>query len=486
VSFSYEDRRSQLETIDGKSFDLVVIGGGISGAGIAHEAAFRGLRVALLEKGDIASGTSSASSKLIHGGLRYLEQIKFGLVAESVRERQLLLELAPELVWPIDFVLPTYRDSKHSARKMRLGMWIYQRLAGRHRIGRPRHLGPEEFAELEPALRQDGLVQACIYQDCQTNDARLTLAAAKAAYLAGAAVLPRCEVTGAERDGESVARLCVTDLLSGQAFKIGAAQIVLAAGPWTDQVVELLGLSHPQLVRRTRGVHICIPVDKAPVTRAVAISHPQDGRAMFILPWGKTHTVVGTTDTDHEGTVEGLQASREDAEYLLVAYNRYCPAHPLGLDDIVSSWTGLRPLVYEPGKPPSKVSREHLIKRLAPNLTVIVGGKLTTFRAMAHEVVEGLGLDLALPRAPEPYPTAPEPTGVEDVDRTVDEELCLSVTDYLRRRTLMFYKAPDQGLEVVEAVGARLAERLGWDSDQTAAEVAAYRAEVAASRAFRD
>jgi glycerol-3-phosphate dehydrogenase len=384
-------RRAAFDALAAEPFDLLVIGGGINGAGIARDAAMRGLRTALVEGADFASGTSSRSSKLIHGGLRYLEQGNVRLVLEAVRERERLRRLAPHLVRPQEFVFPVYRDGPLARWKLAAGLWAYDLLAGFWGVRRHRMLGAQAVRAAEPALRQDGLRGAGVYFDYRTDDARLVLETVLAAAREGATVVSYAQVVGLLKDGGRITGARIADRLGGNGGAIVRAHVVVnATGPWVDHVASL-DESGPSRLRLTKGVHVVVPRARVGNRAAIVLHALADRRVMFVIPWGE-HSIVGTTDTDHVGgpdtppTVEP-----EDVAYLLDTTNHYFPAAALTSKDVVSAWAGLRPLIAPPpgsGESPSDVSREEDIFVSTSGLVSIAGGKLTTYRLVAAAVVD--------------------------------------------------------------------------------------------------
>ncbi|MDX9723468.1 MAG: glycerol-3-phosphate dehydrogenase [Myxococcota bacterium] len=385
-----EQQWSKLE----RCFDVLIIGGGINGAGIARDAARRGLSVALLEMQDFASGTSSRSSKLIHGGLRYLEQFELSLVFESVSERHILLHLAPHLVNPLEFLLPVYRGSKHGLLSISAGMWLYEGLSLFRTPALHRRLKTKELATQEPALRRTGLTGAQVYHDCATDDARLTLETLLDAVDQGAVALNWAKVIDLGHDDKGrVERATVQDQLSKRQAEVGARVVINAAGPWVDDVLALSPQAGPaKLLRCTKGVHFVTAWSAIPVHHALVASHPADGRVFFIIPWGE-QSYVGTTDTDFEGDPAKVAADADDIAYLLAGVRHFLPELELRPEQISSTWAGLRPLIAPPMETSkqvkeSDVSREHKIVIGQDGLLSVAGGKLTTYRRMAKEVVD--------------------------------------------------------------------------------------------------
>jgi glycerol-3-phosphate dehydrogenase len=383
-------RADSLAVLGREPFDLLVIGGGINGAGIARDAAMRGLRTALVERGDFACGTSSRSSKLIHGGLRYLEQGHVRLVLEAVRERERLRALAPHLVRPQEFIAPVYRDGPVGFFKLAAGLMLYDVLAGLWSVRRHNMLGRRRLIDAEPALRRDGLVGGGRYWDYRTDDARLVLETALAAAREGAVVVSYAEVEGFLDEGGRIAGARVVDRVSGARVKIHARVVINAAGPWVDEVAALDTPGPPRL-RLTKGVHVIVPRNRVGNRAALVLRAVRDGRVMFVIPWGE-HALVGTTDTDHPGGPEQEPiVEPDDIAYLLETVNHYFPDARLGVGDVVSAFAGLRPLIAPPPgteADPSDVSREEEIFESPRGLVTIAGGKLTAFRLIAEQVVD--------------------------------------------------------------------------------------------------
>ena len=412
-----------FESLSQQTFDLAVIGGGIQGAATAREGVLRGLKVALVEARDFASGTSSRSTKLIHGGLRYLEQADFKLVGEARRERRRLLGLAPHLAQPVPFLLPIYRGDPYSPLKIRLGLSIYDLLGNLGAEDRHRMLSSEAARQLVPALRPEGLRAAALYHDSQTDDARLTLENILDAADHGAVVANYAEVRALSMSGGSggehgkVVAAEVEDLLTGRRQEISARFWVNAAGPWVDHVRALLpGFDGSKTVRLTKGTHLTI----TPVTGDYALLAavlPGD-RVFLMVPWGE-YALLGTTDTDYQGDPAAVRPERSETEYLLGAANRVL-RRPILLSDVAGSWAGLRALAVEPhiaGKAPSANTREYRFHEdpWAKNFVSICGGKLTTHRALGEKLI-----DFLLPRlggrasralSNRPTRTAPLPGG---------------------------------------------------------------------------
>ena len=389
--FSANARHAHLRALPEETWDLLIVGGGITGAAAARDAAGRGLRVALVEAGDFAGGTSGSSSRLIHGGLRYLATGGFHLVFEASAERRRLLDLASHLVHPLPFLYPVYRGGATGYRKLQAGMWLYDGLSLFRNIARHRMLRRDATLAQEPRLRADGLVGAARYYDASVDDARITLANARSAHEAGAAVVTHAAAVAFLRDGRGVAGARVRDRLRPDTEVEVRARVVLnATGAWSDAVRRLADPAARPRLRPTKGVHILVRRDRLGNHNAITFQSPRDGRVMFVLPWGD-FAYVGTTDTDYAGSPSDVRAEGEDVAYLLEAANAIFPGASLREDDVVSTWAGIRPLLAprQEGKlTASATSREHEIWSDASGLLNIAGGKLTTYRVMAKQVVD--------------------------------------------------------------------------------------------------
>ncbi len=371
-------------------YDLVVCGGGITGAGIARDAAHRGLRVALVEKRDFGSGTSSKSSKLVHGGLRYLEQGKLRLVFEGTNERAVQMRRAPHLVRPLPFLFPIYKHSRRTLATVDMGLWIYDALAMFRSPKLHRTYGRRKVQKLEPALSAADLAGAIEYYDCLTDDARLVLENVLDARALGADVMSYTRVVGFARDERGrVAGVRVRDEFSGAERELAANAAIIAAGPWTDELVGQVTTTPPtrRLLRPTKGVHIVVDHARLPVTRAVTMMM-RDQRVTFCIPW-QERTVVGTTDTFYDGSPDDVVADAADVAYLCASVNEFFPEARLDASAVLATWAGLRPLIA-----PAEVqeagatSREHEVHVHDDGVIVIAGGKLTTYRRMAREATD--------------------------------------------------------------------------------------------------
>lgn len=386
VRFAATQRTTMLQEMAEKPLDVLVIGGGITGAGIAWDAVLRGLRVGLVEKQDFAAGTSSRSTKLIHGGLRYLKQGEIGLVREVGRERAIVYRNAPHVVHPEPMLLPVVKGGSLGRFSASFGVWLYDRLAGVKRAERRRVLSREEALAAEPLLPAERLKGAILYTEYRTDDARLTLEVLKAAAARGALAVNYAEAVDFLYEGGRVAGAVVCDRLSGETYAIRAKHVVNAAGPWVDRLREKDGSLTGKRLHLTKGVHLVVPHERFPVRQAVYFD-VFDGRMVFAIPRdGKTY--IGTTDTDYHGSLEHPEVTPEDRDYLLRAVNDMFPTVHLRPEDVESCWAGLRPLLHEEGKAPSELSRRDEIFVSPTGLITIAGGKLTGFRKMAERVVD--------------------------------------------------------------------------------------------------
>ena len=485
--FNAAARSESFDALAGEPFDLLIIGGGITGAGTARDAAMRGLRTALIDRDDFASGTSSRSSRLIHGGLRYLEHGEFHLVFEASRERRTLLRIAPGLVHPLRFTWPVYRGARVPRWKLRAALILYDALAMFRNIERHRMRTTAEIEALEPLVRRDGLVGGATYFDAGTNDARLTLANARAAADAGALVVNHAALRAIVTERGAVRGAEVQCALTGRTVRVAARCVVNAAGPWSDAVRQLADPRAKIGVRGTKGTHISVPRVAAGNIEAMAITHPRDGRVMFILPSGE-FTIIGTTDTDYFGALDQVRATHEDVTYLLEAANHYLPAAALGAGDVVAAWAGIRPLVASNAINTAAVSREHAITLTARGMLTVTGGKLTTYRLMAQQIVDRV--ERVIGRAHRTAPTdeipfAPDEALMLDVSnftpavaRAVNEEMALTVSDVLIRRLQLAYELRDHGLSVAPAVARLMAPALKWSAEQEKDAVSRYARDV--------
>jgi glycerol-3-phosphate dehydrogenase len=394
IEFSFRTRRANLERLETETFDLLVIGGGITGAGIALDAAVRGLTVALVEKRDFAAGTSSRTTKLIHGGLRYLEQFDFELVREALLERAILARTAPHLAEVFPFVIPIYQNRRRNydhPLKMRAGLFLYDLLAAGHGFPRHRRLSRDEALRLAPQLDPAGLKGAFLYYDARTDDARLVIEVIKAAHERGACIANHATVRGFLKNEQGkIAGVRLRDQLSGRDIEARAAVVINATGVWMEETVRLNGQAGglPKTVRPAKGIHLTIAAERLPVEAAWLIPSLTGHRFYFVVPWqGRVN--IGTTDTDYQGDLNAPAANAEEVAEILRAINSYFPNAHLDPADVISTWAGLRPLITDPrAKNSSQVSRKEELIETADGLISISGGKLTTYRHMAEDTVD--------------------------------------------------------------------------------------------------
>jgi glycerol-3-phosphate dehydrogenase len=496
----------------------------------------RGLRTILVEQNDLGSGTSSRSSRLIHGGLRYLEQGEFGLVLEANRERRILQKIAPHLVWPLPFVFPVHRGDRISRWQLAAGMILYDILALFRNVRPHRWLSKRGMLTAEPMLRDRGLLGGARYYDAQCDDARLVIATARSAIHHGALVANYMGMRALERTAGRVVGAQLEDRLTGDRGVIRASVVVNATGPWADRVRRLEDAGAAPLLQPTKGVHVVVDRSRLDHREAVAFTSPIDGRVMFVLPWGNL-SYIGTTDTDTSEPPDDLHVSADDIVYLLRSTNARFPSARLSVDDVRASWAGLRPLLADrDSRSASHRSREHALVRGSGGMLTLVGGKLTTYRAMAAEVVDqamrelryrdgrqrhaeartdedplpggetadfsqfrdrGLELGIAASSVDHllrHYGTEaagifnlggadrrlfrrlldPHPAIEAEVIHAVRRELAQTVEDVLVRRFHLYYEHPDQGVSVARRVAELMAEELGWDATRIQAEAERY------------
>lgn len=391
MAFSALQREQFAQKIWEQELDLLVIGGGVTGCGIALDAASRGLKVALLEKTDFAWGTSSRSTKLVHGGLRYLKQLEVALVREVGLERAVAYHNAPHIVRPEKMLLPIVEGGSLGKTMSSIGLWVYDFLAGVQKEERRKMLSAEETIVAEPLLRTDILNGGGLYYEYRTDDARLTIEIAKTAHKFGATLLNYAPVTAFIYENGKICGAHFTDLISGQTHQCKAKKVVNAAGPWVDGVrkLDVQDPAHarpPKRLHLTKGVHVVVPRERLPLRQSAYFDVLKDGRMIFAIPRGKV-TYIGTTDTNYKGSTEHPVCTKEDVDYVLAAANYMFPTVKLSPADVVSTWAGLRPLIHEEGKDPSELSRKDEIFHSSTGLISIAGGKLTGYRKMAERIV---------------------------------------------------------------------------------------------------
>ncbi len=543
-SFAIAHRRDALAALATERFDLVIIGGGITGAGLAREAALAGLRVALLERDDFASGTSSRSSRLVHGGVRYLEHGHLSLVFESSRERRVLLRIAPHLVRPLAFTWPVYRGARVPRWKVRAGLALYDALS-LYRNRRHESLSAADVRSTEPALLGDGLTGGARYWDAATDDARLTLASAIAASELGAVVVNHMAIHGAMRNNAGrLSGVRAVDQLSGQSLVVQARVVVNATGPWSDATAALTDGGHDTVRSRSvlgsAGAHIAVPRHRVGNNDAITLVSPIDGRVMFVLPAG-AHAIIGTTERPAHAGPDDIRATELDVDYLLRSVNGCFPNAQLRHDDVIAAWAGIRPLAAARAgeRSANTASREHAITHRADGLVSVTGGKLTTYRVMASDVLAHAMREMGTNVRPRAVASLSEsavlpggdivsreaavhdaretvhdhavaerlvfahgsrwrnvwsyaqrdhalaarlvtdlPYLTAEVAHAVERELACRLSDVLMRRTHVAFETRDHGQAAARRIAPLMAQLLGWGDDEVTRQLAAYDADV--------
>ena len=471
-------RRRAIEAATSGDLDVLVVGGGITGAGAALDAATRGLRVALVEARDLAAGTSSASSKLIHGGLRYLEMGDIGLVREALRERELLLtRLAPHLVAPVPFLWPLHGRGWERA-YLGAGLLLYDTIGGARSVPRHRHLSRRGALKIAPALRPDALVGAVQFHDAAEDDARMVVAVARTAAAHGAHVATRVRVTGFRRPGEVDA----VDEETGEPLLLRARHVAGAAGVWTDRLRELASGTSSRRIVPSKGIHIFVARDRLPMDTGVLARTEKS--VLFVIPW-QGGWLIGDTDTPWRHGPDTPVATGADIDYLLAKTNALL-AQPLTREDVHGVTAGLRPLVADAARSDTtRISRKHVVESPAPGLTTIAGGKYTTYRVMAADLIDAVAPGTR--SVTRDVPLVGRELGGDDFKAEVvyacTHEGALHLDDVLERRTRLSLTAPDRGLAAAEPAAAVMGDALGWSAERTRHEVDAYRARIAAARA---
>ncbi|WP_419930016.1 glycerol-3-phosphate dehydrogenase/oxidase [Candidatus Poriferisocius sp.] len=524
TSLTPSSRSALLVGLEGERFDLVIIGGGITGAGVARDAARRGLRVALVEKDDFAAGTSSRSSKLIHGGLRYLATGEVGLVRETARERQSVHQMAPHLAEPCWMVVPA--RNRASLMKVRAGIGTYEKLGAVDDADRHLSWDQGDLAEEEPSLRRDEYPWACAYREYMTDDARLVLAVLRDAVGVGAIVasrLPVVDVIWEDGQVDGVAAACE---VSGDRVEIRAEAVVNAAGPWVEHLARFEQEAATDRLHPSKGVHVVVDAARLPVRNLVIMSTP-DKRSVFVLPRGDA-VAIGTTDTSYQGKqLLWPEIDQADVEYLLQPLKRYFDVEPLGFDDVVAAWSGVRPLVAQQGKEATEISRKEEVWVGSGGMITVAGGKLTGFRTMAMTVLdcvaERLGRSLGPNPGPDPIPggnlssdldaCAASVAAAEGLERPLADRLvrlygdetnqvlalghqpivpsgrvvagevvwavkvdgALTLEDLVYRRTRAAWYTPAERDDLVVPAALLMGDLLGWDENRTISEIDAVR-----------
>jgi glycerol-3-phosphate dehydrogenase len=479
-------RAETWSRLEGTTLDLLVIGGGIVGSGIARDAAMRGLRIGLVDQHDFASGTSSRSSRLLHGGLRYLEQGRIRLVHEASVEKKTIHRIAPHLTEPMGFVFPSYGGEGRPLWQLRLGVKIYDLLCGGRNFQPSHGFTERETLELLPKLKREKLKGAVRYFDAFTNDARLVIDTLRSGSAHGAMVMNYAKFHDADREGQEW-RCEIRDQLTGEPHPLRTRAIVNATGPWADQV------PHSAIkLRLSKGIHIVIDRARLPTPSAVVITEGK--RILFVIPWGQ-RVIIGTTDTDYGAQPEDVCANKDDIDYLLRSVNEFFPDVGIEESDIISVWAGLRPLIANADGSPSDISREHQITSPEPGWWDVAGGKLTTYRVMAEQTVDQV--IAALRFSAKPCRTAVEPLlpdeqnakysalsppflAHEAVEHYVRNEWAEHLDDVmLRRGGWHYYDGPSP--KNIERVAQWMSEILGWAPERKAQELSAYEKIISAA-----
>lgn len=540
ASFSLNQRDSFVRRLESEIFDLVVIGGGITGAGVARDAASRGMKVALVEKKDFAIGTSSRSSKLIHGGIRYLENLEFGLVFEALSERRILFDIAPHLVHPLRFVLPLYKGARVGMFKMGLGMWLYDALSMFEAPEMHERLDADESVERLPLLERRNLLGSFVYSDAYMDDDRLVIETLRSAVRQDAVCVSYVSADDAELVDGKVASIGCTDSLDGRKLRIRGKHFVSTVGPWTDEVGSHLLKSWRKMLRPSKGIHLTFDRKRLQLNQAVVMAADKDKRIVFGIPRHEM-IVIGTTDTDYSGDPYDVSVTPEDVRYVLGVAGEYFPGAKLTVQDVVASYAGVRPLVDDGAETESKTSREHVILEDPRGVTFVAGGKYTTYRRMAQDTVESaLGkfsiedrvrfgrndterplnegatpekMDTSRLRADDwakefgldsqqihflidrhgsevldllrrgtrreaSHPAAHDAVWALEARHAVRETMCFNLVDFYFRRVPLVLSRADHGLPFVTTVSRVFAEELGWSDSRRQAEATALQAAI--------
>lgn len=544
--FSAAVRRENVERLARDKFDLLIIGGGITGAAVARDAALRGIRTALVERDDFGSGTSSRSSRLIHGGIRYLEYYQFKLVFEACSERCVMRQIAPRLVRPLPFLYPLYLGQKPAPWKLRMGLMLYDVLGLFRNVQRHRWLRPPEVREREPMVAGRGLLGAARFYDAQTDDARLTLITVKAAHRHGAVVVNHAPAVDLMKARGRIVGVVIRDEIDGREIETHARVVINATGVWGDHLRRMDSAYEGTMIRPTKGAHLVIPRERLRSRHAVVFDSPRDGRHVFLIPWGD-FALIGTTDTDYaQGDLSNPAAGMQDVAYLLEAMQHAFPGAQLSEQDVISTFAGLRPLIFAPGGTYA-LSREHAITESPAGLITVAGGKLTTHRLMGEQLTdlaqarlaEDFGADFSaesarsecrtrtpldgaqMERTPIKYVAgldyhtdehlsevyggdaawiqayveenpalgkpiaAGRPYLMAEALYAVQHEMALTLCDVLIRRTHVLHETRDGGLDNASAVVEVMAPRLGWDEAEIECQMADYAKQVNLAQQWR-
>lgn len=521
-TFSFSDRKNSINKMQSEDFDLLIVGGGINGAGAARDAASRGMKVCLIEARDFASGTSSKSSKLIHGGIRYLENLEFHLVFEALRERALLFDMAPHLVHPLRFMIPLYTGGRVGMFKMGLGMWLYDALALFDTPELHEKLNVKETNGRQPLLQSKDLLGSFVYSDAYMDDDRLTIETLRSAHNFNAVIgsYLKAESVRLSNNENAPHEVTVHDEVSNKKFQIRCKHLLSTVGPWTDEFGAKITNDWKEVLRPTKGVHLTFERKRLPLSSAVVMA--AESRIVFGIPRHEM-VIIGTTDTDAHEHPNKVTASAEDIKYLLDVTKKYFPDAGITKNDIIASYAGLRPLVRDGANSEGKTSREHSIWSPAKGITFVAGGKYTTYRLISQQAIEHCLKDFSLEeryRFRDSQTLTPlnplvtkeilsERQDLESliasktklsqqevhwlVDRhggeansivnnygkslsywqleaahAVQKTMCFNIVDFYSRRSPLFLSQFDHGLAQLNSILEIFAEHLGWDKDQKA------------------
>lgn len=528
-SFSFNDRNISLQNMKSQHYDLIIIGGGITGAGTARDAAMRGMKVALIEARDFASGTSSKSSKLIHGGIRYLENKEFKLVFEALNERTKLFEMAPHLVHPLRFMIPVYKQSRVGMFLMGIGMWLYDALALFQVPEMHERLNAKESVEKIPSLNAKDLCGSYVYSDAYMDDDRLVFETLRSAHDNGAHIANYVQAVGVKKNENGhISHVKVRDELTKQEFYISANHVVSSVGPWTDQLGQQIFEQWKNILRPTKGIHLTLKKERLPLSSAVVMGAEKGNRIVFGIPRHEM-VIVGTTDTDFKGDPKNIEATIEDVDYLIAIVNEYFPGAQITKKDIISSYAGVRPLVSDGAENEGKTSREHVIFTLSEGITFVAGGKYTTYRLMSEQIVDEVLNQLSIEdrqkfkicqteipinplcsaeklieaKSKADYFSAKyqkklseilllvERWGMEaeeiishhprtmtywqlEAEQAIQNTMCLNLEDFYRRRVPLYLADEQHGVQYIDEIAEIFKINFNWDNEKTENEKLKY------------
>lgn len=518
--FSFQTRHENLSRLQDENFDILIIGGGITGAGVARDAALRGLKVALIETNDFASGTSSKSSKLIHGGIRYLENLDFKLVFEALSERSKLFEIAPNLVHPLRFMIPIFKDSRVGMFKMGLGMWLYDALSLFQTPEMHERLNANETKKRMPIVKNTDLEGSFIYSDAYMDDDRLVIETLRSAHEAGAVIVNFVEAIKSNLKDNLIQSVEVKNKLNNQNFKISCRQVISTTGPWTDLVGPKLVSEWKKILNPSKGIHLTLPKDRLPLASAVVMAVEKSNRIVFAIPRYEM-VIIGTTETDFNGNPSDVSVTPDDVQYLLEVTNQYFPRANIKASDIVASYAGVRPLVKDDSGSQGKTSREHVIIEDERGFIFVAGGKYTTYRLMSEQIVDKIIHKKPIERrlqfaacetkkplnhyidnesyhqsmvkaqnSSEKYLATKygmeayimiDAYGVElgsleiEAHHAIDKQMCFNLVDFFARRTHELLAEKDHGLNSLDKIAKIFQEKIGWSNEERETQIKAYK-----------